>query len=184
MTAWYDAKDGRSQMTEELEAKLDAGYVDYMRAWSKRYLGRVRATIHTIEMIRSEIAEMERSLDGVGAVRYDREAVRSAPDDEGLLRRIERMESLRAEFADELDANLQAQADAHRALANVRQPWRALLTYRYLQGKTWADVADALNALPGVHYSEDYIRKEMHDNALVELFPFVPHEYDEFPEAI
>lgn len=171
-------------MTEELEAKLTAEYVDYMRMWSKRYLGRVRATVHTVAMVRSEIAELESMLDGIGAVRYDRENVRSTPDDEGLLRRIERMESLRAEYADELDANLQAQADAHRALAKVRQPWRALLTYRYLEGMTWADVTESLNALPGVAYSEDYIRKEMHDNALVELFPHIPHEYDEFPEAI
>ena len=165
-------------MTEELEAKLDAGYVDYMRAWSKRYLGRVRACIHTVKMLRSEIAELEQTMDGIGAVRYDREAMRSTPDDEGLLRRIERMESLRAEFADELDRNLQAQADAHKALANVRQPWRAVLTYRYLEGMTWADVADA------VGYSEVHCRTELHDNGLVELFPFVPHEYDELPEAI
>ena len=171
-------------MTEELESVVTAEYVDYMRMWSKRYLGRVRACIHTVAMIRSEIAELERSLDGVGAVRYDREPVKGRADDEGLLRRIERKDSLRAEFQEELDQNLQWQADAHRALANVRQPWRALLTYRYLQGMTWADVADALNALPGVHFSEDYIRKEMHDNALVELYPHIPHEYDELPEAI
>jgi len=171
-------------MTEELETILTDEYVDYMRMWSKRYLQRVRSTVHTVAMIRSELAEVDASLDGLGAIRYDRERVGGDADDEGLLRRIERADSLRAEFQEELDRNLQAQADAHAALAHVRQPWRAVLTYRYLQGKTWADVADALNALPGVHYSEDYIRKEMHDNALVELFPFVPHEYDEFPEAI
>lgn len=170
-------------MTEETETILTAEYVDYMRMWSKRYLGRVRSCIHTIAMIRSEIAELESAMDGIGAVRYDRERVSGAADDEGLLRRVERMDSLRAEFAEELDRNLQAQADAHRALAHVRQPWRAVLTYRYLQGMTWAGVVEAL-AESGQPYSEDYVRKEMHDNALVELFPHVPHEFDDFPEAI
>ena len=158
-------------------------YFDYMRMWSKRYLQRVRSCVHTIAMIRSEIAELEESLDGLGAVRYDRDNVGGTPDDEGMLRRIERMDSLKTEYSEELDANLQAQADAHRALANVRQPWRSLLTYRYLEGLTWADVTAKLKGKGDV-YAEDYVRKEMHDNGLVELFPYIPHEFDEFPEAI
>ena len=160
------------------ESEMQDEFFAYQRMWAKRYLQRVRGCVHTVAMIRSEIAELERSLDGVGAVRYDREHVSGTSDDDGLLRRIERMESLRAEFQEELDRNLQAQADAHKALSNVRQPWRAVLTYRYLEGLPWADVAER------VGYSEDHVRKDMHDNGLVELFPFVPHEYDEFPEAI
>ena len=160
------------------ETEMHDEYLAYQRMWSKRYLQRVRSCVHTIAMIRSEIAELESMMDGIGAVRYDREHVAGRADDEGLLRRIDRMDSLRAEFRDELDRNLQAQADAHRALANVRQPWRAVLTYRYLEGMTWADVAER------VGYSEDHCRRDLHDNGLVELFPFVPHEYDEFPGAI
>lgn len=153
-------------------------YMDYMRMRSKRYLQRVRAVVHTVAMIRSEIDELDEMMDGVGAVRYDTDRVKAAPDDEGLLRRIERVDSLKAEYQEELDRNLQWQADAHAALANVRQPWRAVLTYRYLEGMPWADVADA------VGYSEDYVRKDMHDNGLVELYPHIPHEYDELPAAI
>ena len=160
------------------ETMLTEEYMSYMRMWSKRYLQHVRGCVHTVAMIRSEIAELERSLDGVGAVAYDREHVSGTADDEGLLKLVERRESLLSELRDELGRNLQAQADAHCALANVRQPWRAVLTYRYMQGMAWADVAE------NVGYSEVYGRTEMHDNGLIELFPFVPHEYDEFPEAI
>ena len=170
-------------MTEELETLLTDEYVDYMRMWSKRYLQRVRSCVHTIAMVRAEMDELERSLDGVGAVRYDRESVGGTPDDEGLLRLVERRESLLSEYRDELERNLQAQADAHAALAHVRQPWRAVLTYRYLRGMTWANVVAAM-AADGQCYSEDHVRKDMHDNGLVELFPHVPHEYDDFPEAI
>ena len=157
---------------------LHEEYIGYMRMWSKRYLQRVRSCVHTIAMIRSEIAELESSLDGVKAVRYDKEPSKPQPDDEGLLRLVERRDSLLSELRDELDRNLQVQADAHNALANVRQPWRAVLTYRYMQGKPWADVAEM------VGYSEVHCRTDLHDNGLVELFPFIPHEYDGLPEAI
>ena len=153
-------------------------YLDYMRMWSKRYLSRVRSCIHTIRMIRSEIAELEESLDGLRAIDPAAERGPSQAPDDAMVNRIARIESLRAEYQAELDANLQAQADAHRALGNVRQPWRAVLTYRYLDGMTWAGVAESSG------FSEVHCRTDLHDNGLVELFPYIPHEYDEFPEAI
>ena len=165
------------------ETEMRDEFFDYQRMWSKRYLQRVRSCVHTIAMIRSEIAEIDINKDGLKAVRYDVDNVGGTPDDDAMARRVERMDSLKAEFQEELDRNLQAQADAHRALSKVRQPWRSLLTYRYLQGMTWADVTAALKA-SGNSYAEEYVRKEMHDNALIELFPFIPHEFDEFPEAI
>ncbi len=165
-------------MIEEREEKLGRDYIDYMRSWSKRYLGRVRATIHTVKMLRSEIAELESMFDGVGAVRYDRDNVRSTPDDDGMVRLIERKDSLIAEYRSELDANLQVQADAHRALRGVRQPWRAVLTYRYIEGLPWAEVAER------VDYSEVHCKTDLHDNGLVELFAHIPHEFEELPQAI
>ena len=153
-------------------------YFDYMRKWSKMYLGRVRSCIHTIRMIESEIAELEESLDGLKAIDPSTERGQSQAPDDAIVNRIARIESLRAEYQAELDENLQAQADAHRALRNVRQPWRAVLTYRYLDGMTWAGVAEKSG------FSEDHCKKDLHDNGLVELFPYIPHEFDDFPEAI
>lgn len=153
-------------------------FTEYMRLWSKRYLGRIRATVHTVAMLRSEIRELEESMDGVHGIDYTRQGEGGAAADEAMMRRIARKDSLVAEFGGELERNLQWQADAHRALAHVRQPWRAVLTYRYVEGMMWADVADA------VGYSEDHVRKDMHDNGLVELYPFIPHEYDELPGAV
>ena len=162
----------------EAEIYATEEYFDYMRRWSKMYLGRVRSCIHTIRMIKSEIAELEESLDGLKAI--DPAAERSSPQapDDAIVDRIARVESLRAEYQAELDANLQAQADAHRALRHVRQPWRAVLTYRYLDGMTWAGVAAASG------FSEVHCRTDLHDSGLVELFPYIPHEFDDFPEAI
>ena len=153
-------------------------YIEYMRTWARQYLGRVRSTVLTVAALRSEIDELAEMLDGIRAVRYDRPTAKAPADDEGMLRRIERFDTLKSKIQDELDKNLQWQADAHRALRNVRQPWRAVLTYRYLGGMTWAEIAERTG------YSVYYCKSDLHSDGLVELFPYIPHEYDELPGAI
>ena len=153
-------------------------YFDYMCFWSREYLKRVRSCVHTIAMIRSEIACLEDQLDGLRGIDYSNVRGTGVATDDAMVERIARIDELKAEFKDELDRNLQAQADAHRALSNVRQPWRAVLTYRYLECMKWSEVAD----LTG--YSVHHCKHDLHENGLVELFPYVPHEFDEFPEAI
>lgn len=167
----------------DLEPQLTDEFAEYMRSWSRRYLQRVRATIHTVAQLRSEIAELEAMMDGVKGVDYTRDKVSASATDDAMVNAIARMESLRAEYRDELERYLQVQADAHSALRNVRQPWRAVLTYRYVEGLSWASVTEQL-AKPGEkkNYAEDYVRKELHDNGLLELYQFIPH--DELPEAI
>ena len=166
----------------DIEPGLTDEFADYMRMWSKRYLQRVRATIHTIGQLRSEIAELDEMVDGISAIDYSADHVSGTADDDAMANAIVRRDSLKAELQSELDACLNFKADAHRALSKVRQPWRAVLTYRYVEGKAWADVTKQLNGMEGNHYAEVYVRKEMHDNGLLELYQFVPH--DEIPEAI
>ena len=163
------------------ETMLTDEFAEYMRMVSKRYLQRVRSTIHTVAMLESELAELDGMMDGLKAVDYSRDRVSAPATDDGMVNAIARMESLRAEYRDELDGHLQVKAGAHAALAHVRQPWRAVLTYRYLQGLAWADVTARL-AEQGERYAEVYVRKELHDNGLLELYPHIPH--DELPDAI
>lgn len=158
-------------------------FADFMRIRAKRYLQRTRAGIHTIAQLNSELEELDAMMDGVKGVDYARDQVSAPVNDDAMVDAIARAESLRAECREELDGLLQAKAEAHRALKSVRQPWRAVLTYRYLHGLPWADVTARL-AAGGERYAEDYVRKEMHDNGLLELYPFIPHEYDEFPDAM
>lgn len=162
----------------DLAPSLTDEFTDYMLMWSKRYLQRVRANIHTIAQLRSEIAELDEMVDGVRGVDYSADHVSGTASDDGLVNAIARRDSLKAEYRAELDACLTLKADAHRALSNVRQPWRSVLTYRYVEGMSWVDVAEAAG------YSEDHCKRDLHDNGLVELFPHIPHEYDELPEAV
>lgn len=191
LTAWKSnaRRDGENEsvlrrIMVDADICVTDEYLDYMRGWSKLYLSRVRSCIHTIRMIESEIAELDESIDGLKGIDPSAGRSRGQASDDAMVNRIARIESLREEYQAELDANLQAQADAHRALKHVRQPWRAVLTYRYLEGMTWADVAAALKGSDGEPYNIDHVRKDMHDNGLIELFPYIPHEYDDFPEAI
>lgn len=170
-------------MTEDQNDRLTDEFAAYMRMRAKRYLQRVRSTIHTIAQLESEIAELESMMDGVKAVDYSRDKVSAPANDDGMVNAIARMDSLRAEYRSELDEHLQVKADAHRALKSVRQPWRAVLTYRYLHGMAWADVTAALRG-DGQAYAEDYVRKEMHDNGLLEFYVEYMREHDEFPDAM
>lgn len=166
----------------DLEPMLTDEFADYMRERSKRFLQRVRSSIHTIAQIESEIAELGEMMDGLRSADPTRERVSAPANDDAMVNAIARMESLRAEYRDELESHLQVKAAAHSALRNVRQPWRAVLTYRYLEGLAWADVAIALRKEHGLRYSGDYVRKELHDNGLLELYPYVPH--GELPDAM
>lgn len=166
-------------MTDDMIAEsTENEFVRYMRDWSKRYLGRVRATVHTIAMVRAEMDGLAEQLDGVHGIDYAADKVSAAASDDAMVERIARYSELREELQEELDRNLQAQADAHRSLSHVRQPWRAVLTYRYLEGLPWVDVAGK------VGYSVDHCKRDLHDNGLIELYPYIPHEYDELPDAL
>ena len=58
-------REGEGNMTEDKVGRPgEDEFVRYMRDWSKRYLGRVRAIVHTIAMIRSEIDGLAEQLDG------------------------------------------------------------------------------------------------------------------------
>lgn len=159
----------------------DPEWESYKRNWSKRYLGRVRATVHTVTMLRSEIAELEAALEGLQGIDYSKDHIGGTDAEDMTIERIERLDSLRAEYAAELEDNLSVQALAHRALSHVGQPMRAVLTYRYLEGKAWTDVVASLS--DDKKYSEEYCRKELHDKGLIDLYPFIPHEFDELPDA-
>lgn len=163
-------------MARDLEPTLTNEFAEYMRECSKRYLQRVRLSIHTIVQLESEIAEFAGMMDGLKAADPSRDRVNMPANDDAMVNVIARMESLQAEYREELDMHLQVKAAAHTALQNVRQPWRAVLTYRYLEGLAWADVAKSAG------YSEAYCKGEVHANGLLELYAHIPH--DEFPEAL
>lgn len=161
---------------EDMEPLLTDEYAEHMRRWSKLYLQRVSSSVHTIAQIESEIAELDAMMDGVRALDPTRERVNAPANDDAMVNAISRKEALRAKYDEELESHLQVKAAAHAALANVRQPWRKVLTYRYLLGLSWKEVAEKAG------FSKDHCKSDLHENGLLELYPFIPH--DELPEAM
>lgn len=150
--------------------QMDDEFREFARRRSRAFLVRVKSTYYTVATIRAEIAELDATYDGVRAIDYSRDSVSTSPSPDGIPRLVERKQSLKEEYERELDANLQMQADAHRALRHVAEPARSVLTLHYLHGKTWTDVGEALN------YSPDYCRGDLTEAGLLELYPHIPHE--------
>lgn len=162
-------------MMTEAEVLMTEEFRDYARRRARAFLVHVKSTYLTVATIRSELAEIDASFDGVRGVDYTRDSVASSHADEGLMRLIERRESLKSEYEAELLENLQLQADAHRALRNVAEPARSALTLHYLEGKTWTDVGEEMG------YSLDHVKGRIAADGLVELFRHIPREH--IPDA-
>lgn len=148
---------------------MDDEFRDYARRRARAFLVRVSSTRFTVATIRAELEELDATYDGVRAVGFG-DKVRATPEGDGMLRLVERKDSLRAEYEAELEANLELQAEAHRALRHVSEPARSALTLHYLHGRTWTDIGESLN------YSTDYCRGDLAEAGLLELYPHIAHE--------
>ena len=137
----------------------------------------------TAKTIETEISEVTEDIDGLKAVDYSRDKVAATATDDGIVNLIVRKESLIGEYQAERERHMQLNADAHSALSKISEPGRSILTLKYMCDKRWCEVVDELEE-SGQVYSEDYVRKELHDAALLELFPHIPFGYNELPEAI
>ena len=152
--------DAEILMTDEFRA--------YARHRARTYLVHVKSTYLTVATIRSELASIDRELDGVDGIDYTRDRVTGSASDDGMVALLERRDSLKAELEAELMDCLQLQADAHRALRNVSEPGRSALTLHYLEGMTWTDTAARLG------YSVAHVKGDVATQGLVELFPHIP----------
>lgn len=150
------------------DGPMDQEYRSYTAAKSKAYLSHIRSLIHTVRQLQSELEELEGLASGLSGIDYTRPLVRTSPSQDRLERVVIRLESVRDEYAAELAGYLEEQNEAHACIRLAGQPYAALLTERYLHGRTWADTADA------IHYQETYARTELHEEALARLYPHLP----------
>jgi len=136
-------------------------FAKFKREQARAYLERVARCVQTCDMLRSEIDELS-DMD-VRALDYSAQGAKRSADPDRIARIVARRDELREAYADELESELQAKADAHRVLARVEQPARAALTYRYVQGMEWRDVAKRMQ------YTCDGLMK-LHRRALEALY--------------
>lgn len=148
---------------------MDEEYRAYTVGQAKRYMQHIRSLNHSVRMLRSEIDELRDMAGGLSGIDYARPQVRTSPSADAVPNAVIRIDSLASELEAELSDYIAEKERAHRALAEVDGLYAELLAYRYLEGKSWADVADALG------YSEVHARTVLHDDALAALYPYLPH---------
>ena len=133
----------------------------------------VEVLFRNIRDTRREIAILERQEDYIrlsmlpGAVRYDKDNVQSSPEDPMLkfAERISEVEELRQKRIEKMS---EESVLVQQILADMpTSTYRMVLELRYIEGGinhrySWSEIAFEMN------YSEDYVRKELHDAALEE----------------
>ena len=133
----------------------------------------VEALFKNIRDTRREISILERQEDYIrlsmlpGAVRYDKDNVQSSPEDPMLkfAERISDAEEMRLQRIEKLREDSRI---VQRILAGMpTSTYRLVLELRYVEGGinhrySWSEIAFEMN------YSEDYVRKELHQEALEE----------------
>lgn len=133
----------------------------------------VEVLFRNIRDTRREISILERQEDYIrlsmlpGAVRYDKDNVQSSPEDPMLkfAERISDAEEMRLKRIEKLREDSRM---VQQILAGMpTSTYRLVLELRYVEGGishrySWSEIAFEMN------YSEDYVRKELHQEALEE----------------
>lgn len=130
----------------------------------KEYMLQILRIDDRIDSIKRDIdAQIERKADTLSATDYSKDRISggSCSDLSGIVAGIEQcVEQQRKE----IESLKSIKAEVRWVISQVRPNELAvLLTERYVQGRSWKDLANIL------YYSEARVRGELHDRALVEV---------------
>ena len=139
---------------------------------AERWCKRVRQYRFAVEREEEACRALRERMDGIGAVRYDREGGRTyvAHGDDAMARAVASLNAARQRHE---DAIVQCEAERKEfdaAISNITPLYASLLTYRYEMCMSWPQVAEQ----PDISMTEDYVRGDLRRKALAELYPFLP----------
>ena len=107
-------------------------------------LRRYSCLCREIDMERERLRELEETADGVGAVRPGGTGGGSGVSDP-VGNRAARLDELRRVIAGKADEALEERLRLERYIASLEDPYiRMIITARYVQGRSWAGVADCV----------------------------------------
>lgn len=151
---------------------MEGEQIEMRRRQALAMLKQYNANKVQLEMLTSKLRELERRTDvGVGAVSYDQPTAGATNAVNSITEKvvISKMETT-TRLQNEL-ARVQGQIERiDIALNNLPYAQRTVLELRYIERLSWRLITFHLS------YSEDYLRKELHDSALDMLTGFL------FPE--
>lgn len=121
-----------------------------MRA--KEYLSEIKRMEEKIRNRKNNLKELETQCEGVGAIRYDKDKVQSSPrnlQEELLVKYID----LQREINEEIFKLEKRKIETLREIDSLSDRLdAAILCMRFVEGKSWRDIANDL------HYDAGYIR--------------------------
>lgn len=130
----------------------------------KEYMQQILRIDDRIDSIKRDIeAQIERKADTLSATDYSKDRISGGHcgDLSGIVAGIEQCVELQRKEIERLKA---IKAEVRSVISQVRPNELAvLLTERYVQGRSWKDLANIL------YYSEARVRGELHDRALAEV---------------
>lgn len=153
-------------------------FAEWKAEQSASWLRYMRDVKYDVARLQDEV-EVARSLALPQGIDYTRPVVSSSPSADAIPNAVIRLQSLTADYIVELGNYMEELIDARErvnSLADSRH--RAIITLYYLNGHTWATVAEKMN------YSVDRCM-QLRTEALPLLFDHLPREWKPMiPSAI
>lgn len=147
---------------------------------AERYMVHVRTIKNTCRQLQDEVESLRADLTGVrGVALSDMPGSPNAYGDaipDGLARIEEKIREYCTELAEWIDV----EHEAHDAIKQIEDGrFRQLLWGHYISQKPWGVIAKEM------HYSREYVRKELRNHALESLYDSMPEQWRrDFPKAV
>lgn len=142
----------------------------YRRIQAEAYCNHVRGLRLRCEDEQANYQEQLEAIDGIKAVRYDRQGGRPTMEhgDDAMAEAIDRLMATGNAMVERIVA-WTAELEQFDALCRRVTPQSGrVLKLRYRDCMKWDDVADAMG------YASDYVRRELRERALDELYTVLP----------
>ena len=147
---------------------MDSGNARWHAEQAALYLDRVRGLSVKVKSLTMTIQELEAKAEGVGAMRYDKDNVKTSPTDDTMPNNVSRLIELKAERERKLEL-YQKEIDAvFRALDRMENlTYSAALEMHYVNGVSWKDVRHKLG------YSKPHMMT-IRQKALTDFYEVMP----------
>lgn len=126
------------------------------------YMQTISQIRRRIRMLQERIVRDETLAAGVSAIRYDKEKVQTSASDDKMIDIIQRITDATEELKNEIHSLQIKEEEAIGYLVQLKEEHERVLSYHYLDGIEWSEVAKKMKYSPGYIY-------EVKDNALNEL---------------
>lgn len=149
-------------------------YDGYKAQAAKEYADAIRSQRLSARALQACMADAISALDGLTAVRYDRESVQSSGmehGDDAVAAKLADVEEATARYRAEKEEWQAMLVEFDRCTGELPSPERDLLRLRYAHAYPWHVVAGVLC------YSEVYARGAINRRALSLLYDVMPIEY-------